>query len=394
MRPKNKSDKPPPPLRDHRQEITDDIVKMLESGNIPWEKPWAGGSLLPYNPTTGLPYRGGNIISLMVAGMQHGYTDPRWLTFNQAKEAGWLVKLGEHVSGRIEWYGNATSKKDGEEEVDDSPRHYVARKCYGLFNAEQIEGIPPIVTAQRKPFEVIEAGEKILADSGAVIKHGGHQTYYNRKTDHVQLPEKDCFTDAPTHYSTACHELAHWSGHPSRLNRETLTESYKFGDQSYASEELVAEVASAFMAAETGIPYNTAQTAAYLQSWIKASRTARTQSFMPRATLAKPQITFSVKTVPLNNQQKAPMRQQYRSQDSQQPAHSERQEYHRSNVAIGVSHILKLAGALSPLVILEFVKEPTKAHRYIRMASIATPAVTETLWTTRARRSNTEERHR
>jgi hypothetical protein len=88
------------------------------------------------------------------------------------------------------------------------------------------------------------------------------------------------------------------------------------------------------------------------------------------------------------------MQPQYRNQDSQQPARSERQQYHHSNVAMGVAHVVKMAGALSPLLILEFVKDPTRAHRWIRIAAVATAGLTEMCWATRVRRSNPEERHR
>ena len=88
------------------------------------------------------------------------------------------------------------------------------------------------------------------------------------------------------------------------------------------------------------------------------------------------------------------MQQQYQPQESQQPARFDRQEFHHSNVTVGVSHMLKLAGALSPLIILEFVKEPTKAHRWIRISSIAAAGLNETLWAMRVNRSREEQRRR
>lgn len=80
----NPNDKPPP--RDYRKEVTDDIIKMLEEGTAPWQKPWEAGEAgsMPFNPTTNKPYRGGNVLSLMIAGMRKGYGDPRWMTYKQA----------------------------------------------------------------------------------------------------------------------------------------------------------------------------------------------------------------------------------------------------------------------------------------------------------------------
>jgi hypothetical protein len=88
------------------------------------------------------------------------------------------------------------------------------------------------------------------------------------------------------------------------------------------------------------------------------------------------------------------MQAQSQHPENQQPEHSERQPYHRSTVMMGVSHFLKLAGALSPLLILEFVKEPTRAHRWIRIASITTAGLNETLWSCRVGRSREEEQRR
>jgi antirestriction protein ArdC len=280
------TDKPPP--RDYRQEVTNDIIKLLEEGAAPWQKPWTSDSpaRMPMNPTTGKPYRGGNVLSLMIAGMRRGYTDPRWMTYKQAAEHDWQVRKGEKGTQIEFWDVGRSNEEDGESDAD-RPRSRMIHRVYTVFNAQQIDGIPPMPVTPRKPFEVIEAGESILKDSGADIRHGGDRAYYSRKTDHVQLPDKQDFVDAPAYYGTACHELAHWSGHPSRLNRPTLTESYKFGDQQYAKEELVADLASCFMAAEKGIPFDPAQTAAYVGSWIKALKDDKNEIFRAASAASK-----------------------------------------------------------------------------------------------------------
>ena len=103
--------------------------------------------------------------------------------------------------------------------------------------------------------------------------------FYNRKTDSIHLPLKDAFKSEQGYYGTALHELAHWTGHPSRLNRPTLTDSYRFGDLNYAKEELRAELASVFIAAEVGIPHNPANHAAYVGSWIKVLKDDKNEIF-------------------------------------------------------------------------------------------------------------------
>src|ERR1700728_2286439 len=87
-----------PPLRDFRQEVTDNIVQMLERGVAPWQKPWETGASalgIPFNPTSDRAYRGGNAIHLMATGLQRGYQDPRWMTYKQAADNGWQVRRGE-----------------------------------------------------------------------------------------------------------------------------------------------------------------------------------------------------------------------------------------------------------------------------------------------------------
>jgi antirestriction protein ArdC len=149
-----------------------------------------------------------------------------------------------------------------------------------VFNAKQIEGIPEWTPKQRTVFEVVEAAEHILNNCGATILHDqADRAFYNRSSDSIHLPPKHAFKDVAGYYGTALHEAAHSSGHPSRLNRATLTESYRFGDISYAKEELRAELASVFLAAERGIPHNPEQHAAYVGSWIKTLKEDKNEIF-------------------------------------------------------------------------------------------------------------------
>jgi hypothetical protein len=151
---------------------------------------------------------------------------------------------------------------------------------YTVFNAKQIDGIPEYQPKRPTPFEVVNSGEQILDNSGAKITHDqGDHAFYNRASDSIHLPPKDAFKDAAGYYGTALHELAHWTGHPSRLDRPTLNASYRFGDTNYAKEELRAELASVFLAAERGIPHDPEQHAAYVGSWIKTLRQDKNEIF-------------------------------------------------------------------------------------------------------------------
>ncbi len=265
--------------RDFRQEVTNQIIEMLERGTAPWQKPWEPGSLqLPFNPTSGRSYRGGNALHLMAQTVSKGYNDPRWLTYRQAQEQDWQVRKGAKGAQIEFWQMNDPAQPEearaGEfSDGERAGRSYngPVRRVYTVFNASQIEGIPAHSPKLHQEWEIAKAGESILANSGAQFRHDQNdRAFYNRSKDIIHLPPRDAFKSAGDFYGTGLHELAHWTGHPTRLNRPTLNESYRFGDTSYAKEELRAELASVFLAAERGIPHNPEQHAAYVASWIDA----------------------------------------------------------------------------------------------------------------------------
>ena len=171
-----------PAPRDFRQEVTDSIVRMLENGVAPWQKPWEAGTnplATPMNPKTDRPYRGGNAIHLMASAMRKGYEDPRWMTYKQAAQEGWQVRRGEKGT-QIEFWDvkpDASQRNEpsnrgtaGDENLD-SDRSRLIHRVYTVFNANQIDGIPPYTREQRNAFEAVHAGEQILKNSGAQIAH-------------------------------------------------------------------------------------------------------------------------------------------------------------------------------------------------------------------------------
>lgn len=173
----------------------------------------------------------------------------------------------------------APDQHGAESPAQQNSQRVIHRVCT-VFNAKQIDGIPEYQSKQRTPFEAVQAGERILTNSGARIEHDQFDNaFYNRRTDSIHLPPRASFKDAAGYYGTALHELAHSTGHPSRLNRHTLSDSYRFGDLNYAKEELRAELASVFLAAELGVPRDPANHAAYVGSWIKALREDKNEIF-------------------------------------------------------------------------------------------------------------------
>src|SRR5579885_1357801 len=130
--------------RDFRKEVTDSIVRMLEEGVAPWQKPWdSAGLRTPFNPNSGRPYRGGNALHLLAVGMKNGYADPRWMTYKQAAENGWQVRKGEKGT-QIEFWdfsrtgtrASATPSDSASNEAATSEVSKPIHRVYTVFNAQ------------------------------------------------------------------------------------------------------------------------------------------------------------------------------------------------------------------------------------------------------------------
>lgn len=137
-----------------------------------------------------------------------------------------------------------------------------------IFNAEQIEGMPPLeLTGISFEWEPVEKAENILSASGANINHDqSDRAFYRYGTDSIHLPPRENFEEPGLYYGTALHELGHWTRHSSRLDRE----NGPFGSEMYAREELRAEIASWMLGQDIGIPHDPEHHAAYVNSWVKA----------------------------------------------------------------------------------------------------------------------------
>lgn len=252
------------------------VIASLEKGKIPWEKDWST-SQAPYNSVTEKPYTGKNNLILNVMGDDKGYTDPRWMTYNQAKEKGWQVNKGEKsVPLKYVYQVDKTTGKPVDKEMlkklspqdrmDYQRNLRTVIKDFNVFNAQQISGIPPLEkTVREVDFSKID---KILENSNIEISYRGDRAVYNSGKDTIALPEKSQFKSENGFYATALHELAHSTGHPLRENRDM---SGKFGSSSYAKEELRAELASVFIGQEKGLSYSERHlenSTEYLKGWI------------------------------------------------------------------------------------------------------------------------------
>jgi antirestriction protein ArdC len=263
------------PSRDLYQAVTDRIAAALEAGTKPWRKSWNAtgndGSQLRAN---GQEYRGINQLLLMLTSMEGGYSSPYWFTFKQALELGGNVKKGER-STEIVFYKKLTVEDRDAPEGEEREKQIPLLRSYRVFNAEQCEGLPERFAA--KPAATIadgktrdEAAEAALRSSGASIREGGNRAFFAPGPDIVQMPPFAAFHSTGGYLATLAHELTHWTGHRSRLDRLKLT---PFGSPEYAREELVAEIGAAFICARLAIAGDHLDDhASYLASWLKVLR--------------------------------------------------------------------------------------------------------------------------
>lgn len=270
-------------MADIYQAITNQIVASLEQGDIPWVgKPWEGGRtfVTPSNAISGRPYNGINVPLLWTMAEQRKFSQDRWLTFRQAKEAGGTVRKGERST--LACFYKPMKREivgdDGEPVLDEegNPRekHFAILRGFNLFNIDQCDGLPDeIVNAPAKVvdgIQNIEVLDDVIEGCGIRVVHSldCEGAMYLPDQDRVLLPAKERFRDAEGYYSTALHELTHATGHESRLARPGVTDFNGFGTPEYAFEELVAQMGSAFMCGHFGIR-NEAFDYFYIANWIQ-----------------------------------------------------------------------------------------------------------------------------
>lgn len=265
---------------DHYEVVTERLIKIMESGRKPWEKPWdddkAGLMSLtaPLNATTGKRYRGINLVVLLSDDKAVTTGDPRWCSYKQATDAGWQVRKGEK-STTVFFYRKVTKKAEAGDEEDNS---FFVMRSFPVFHASQIEGIPayepPIIA---EDFNAPEAAQVILDNSGADFRIGGSKAFYSPSKDFIQMPPGQAFKSPENWAQTSLHELAHWTSHADRLNRKFGS---RVGDRkAYAREELRAELASVFVSTELSLAGEIENHASYLASWLEVLKGDKKEIF-------------------------------------------------------------------------------------------------------------------
>ncbi len=253
--------------------VTEKIIDLLVAGTVPWRKPWAGGGELPKNLVSKRGYRGVNIF--LLASM--AYESPFWMTFNQARKLGGMVKKGEKACPVVFW-----KWLDFDDQKAGKSKRVPMLRYYHVFNASQCEGIddkvPPVQIAERD-IDPIDQAEQIINDMPRrpEITNGQARAFYRPDRDLVNVPRRQLFNSAEEYYSTLFHELVHSTGHESRLARHDSKDAVHFGSASYSKEELVAEMGSAYICNSCSIAEETINnSAAYIAGWLKRLKNDKT----------------------------------------------------------------------------------------------------------------------
>jgi antirestriction protein ArdC len=264
--------------RDLYAEVSARIIAELERGVVPWVRPWSAsaGRNVPQNAVTNRPYSGCNVILLWLS-RNHGWATPRFLTYRQAAEAGGYVRKGEKGT-KVYFVKPLQVRDDSEDDAD--PRLVPMMREYTVFNVDQCEGLPDSVkagkpTRVRNPDARDTLADDFLRATGADIREGNAEAYYVPSKDFISMPAFGAFKNADSFYATAFHEVGHWSGAKSRLDRDLR---HRFGSREYAAEELIAEITAAFLCAEFGFN-NDLRHSGYIATWIDLLRSDKRAFF-------------------------------------------------------------------------------------------------------------------
>lgn len=258
-----------------RKNITNQIVEALKAGGLPpWKRSWAldpnCGSARSLSTLRG--YRGINILILALAAMKNQYRSRWWGSYQAVKQAGGYVRKGEKATAIIFFRPvKRTITTDSGEEKEES---FPLMRSFCVFNAEQTTGLEYLHAGRTELAPAVmderyEKADQAIAATKADIRFGGNQPRYCPSLDCIEMPFRHQFATMADYYQTLAHEAVHWTGHESRLNRALHS---RFGDQSYALEELIAEVGGCFLCEELGLSTgdNLDNHHAYVKSWISS----------------------------------------------------------------------------------------------------------------------------
>ena len=241
--------------------INDDLLSKIETGTLPWRREWSAAGV-PYNMISKKAYQGINFLLLMFDRVPA----PQYLTFLQAKEKNLLIKKGSKGRQIVFWKildTGAVNTKTSEIET----KHVPFLRFSYVFNVSDLEGYHIPAPSLKMPLDVLNG---IVQAHNPVITNNLERCYYSASDNLISTPTVNNFTNEQEYFSAIFHELVHWTGHQSRLNRSTIEipGNHKSG---YAYEELIAEIGSSYLCSMCGLE-TLNNSAAYLSGWMKTGK--------------------------------------------------------------------------------------------------------------------------
>ena len=249
--------------------VTERIIKQLEQGTIPWQKPWGGVRSGAFNRISKRPY---SLINQAILEKPGEYA-----SWNQWKNLGGHIKKGAKAEMVVFWKIIDVEEKNDKGEIE--KKKLPLLRYYNVFHISQVEGVEPLKEKLNTEIEPIEEADRIIKDyvdrEQLVFNEcKSNKAYYAPLIDTVVVPLKEQFMNAPEWYVTTFHELVHSSGSKNRLNRLETSNLASFGSETYSKEELVAEIGSAsilnYLGIETDKTFN--NSASYIESWLQVLR--------------------------------------------------------------------------------------------------------------------------
>jgi antirestriction protein ArdC len=258
------------------QQITDRIIADLEAGRVPWVQPWGtakAGIGMPHNAVSSRRYSGINVLTLWHAVVSRGFSNHAFLTFRQAAALGGSVRRGERGVGIIytRRFVPSSDRRRADTEGTATSGGIPFLKHFTVFSVDQCDYLPEHICLPPPPIPdglILPHAEELIAATGADFRIGGPSAFYSPGHDYVAVPRPDDFHEPINWHRTAFHELGHWTGHATRLGRD---QTGTFGSKDYGREELIAEMAGAFVCAALGI-VPSVRHADYIGSWLQIIR--------------------------------------------------------------------------------------------------------------------------
>lgn len=289
------------------EDVTRQIMACLENDTKPWECPWdctTSAGLMPMNASTGMPYTGVNVLLTWIAAQDQGFGSPLYLTFKQAQALGGNVRKGSKGT-RLIFFKPVTRAEKADSDEESTVTIPVIRK-FVVFNLDQIVGLKieelkSNCSMQKTALQPIEQAEAILKACPVVIIEAGTKAFYSPNFDTIHLPDPSRYSRSEDRYATALHEAAHMTGHKRRLDRD-LTGVH--GSKSYAFEELVAEIASAYLCSHLKLKGEIIDHASYIDHWLQVLQ-SDSKGIFKAASLAQKATEYLLKLVEDKKSQQA-----------------------------------------------------------------------------------------